>query len=202
MDASQSAGALPVRQDRLQAAFIAMPGHKGLYGPQGTGVLLCGADPEPLFMGGTGSNSREQAMPPFLPDRLEAGTHNVPGIAGLLAGVRFVRSLGVERICRHSQILKDQLARSLAGDPRYQIFHTEDSALQTGVLSFVRRGTDTEALGQTLGEAGFALRAGYHCAPYAHQTAGTIETGTLRFSASAFNTGQEAEELARYLRGR
>ena len=202
VDASQSAGTLPVRQDRLQAAFIAMPGHKGLYGPQGTGVLLCGADPEPLFMGGTGSNSREQAMPPFLPDRLEAGTHNVPGIAGLLAGVRFVRSLGVERICRHSQVLKDQLARSLAGDPRYQIFHTEDSALQTGVLSFVRRGTDTEALGQALGEAGFALRAGYHCAPYAHQTAGTIETGTLRFSASAFNTGQEAEELARYLRGR
>ena len=94
------------------------------------------------------------------------------------------------------------MVEGLGAYPTVVSFNELYSALQTGVLSFVCRGTDTEALGQALGEAGFALRAGYHCAPYAHQTAGTIETGTLRFSASAFNTGQEAEELARYLRGR
>ena len=93
LDASQSAGILPVRMDELHAAFIAMPGHKGLYGPQGTGVLLCGDGqiPRPLLEGGTGSISLSQEMPDFLPDRIEAGTHNMPGIAGLLAGIRFLR---------------------------------------------------------------------------------------------------------------
>lgn len=86
VDASQSAGILPFELDTLGAAFIAMPGHKGLYGPQGTGLLLCAHDAAPLLYGGTGSASLEQTMPDFLPDRLEAGTHNMPGIAGLEAG--------------------------------------------------------------------------------------------------------------------
>ena len=101
LDASQSAGMLPVDMDALGAAFIAMPGHKGLYGPQGTGLLLCGAEPEPLLRGGTGSQSILQEMPEELPDRLEAGTHNMPGIAGLLEGLRFVEQQGVGRIARH-----------------------------------------------------------------------------------------------------
>ena len=101
IDASQSAGMLTLDMAALGAAFIAMPGHKGLYGPQGTGVLLCGKDVpvRTLLEGGTGSLSMQQEMPDFLPDRLEAGTHNMPGIAGLLAGVRFVRQLGPEAIC-------------------------------------------------------------------------------------------------------
>lgn len=101
LDASQSAGMLPVDMDALGAAFIAMPGHKGLYGPQGTGLLLCGAEPEPLLRGGTGSQSILQEMPEELPDRLEAGTHNMPGIAGLLEGLRFVEQQGVGRIAGH-----------------------------------------------------------------------------------------------------
>ena len=90
VDASQSAGILPINMKSLGAAYIAMPGHKGLYGPQGTGVLLCGDGqiPRPLLEGGTGSISLSQEMPDFLPDRIEAGTHNMPGIAGLLAGIR------------------------------------------------------------------------------------------------------------------
>ena len=87
LDAAQSAGSRPVGLRSLGAEFIAMPGHKGLLGPQGTGLLLCGRDPEPLMQGGTGSISAEQDMPDFLPDRIEAGTHNMPGIAGLLAGI-------------------------------------------------------------------------------------------------------------------
>ena len=102
IDASQSAGTLPVRLHGTGAAFIAMPGHKGLYGPQGTGLLLCGEAGEPLLQGGTGSNSLDQSMPDFLPDRHEAGTHNVCGIGGLLAGLRFVRERRPEEIGRAS----------------------------------------------------------------------------------------------------
>ena len=94
IDAAQSAGSLPVKLRALGADFIAMPGHKGLLGPQGTGLLLCGRLPEPLLMGGTGSESIHQNMPDFLPDRAEAGTLNVPGIAGLDAGMRWIQRGG------------------------------------------------------------------------------------------------------------
>ena len=115
VDASQSAGILPINMKSLGAAYIAMPGHKGLYGPQGTGVLLCGDGqiPRPLLEGGTGSISLSQEMPDFLPDRIEAGTHNMPGIAGLLAGVRFVRRQGTQTILRHEHALTCRTAESL-----------------------------------------------------------------------------------------
>ena len=195
IDASQSAGCLAIDQRDLQASFIAMPGHKGLYGPQGTGVLLCGRLGEPLCRGGTGSSSQDQEMPDFLPDRLEAGTHNVPGIAGLLAGVRFVRSVGLASIRHHGTVLKEQLRRALERSEQYQVFGSGDSALQTGVLSLVPRQGDAETLCEYLSGKGFALRGGLHCAPYAHQTAGTLSTGTARFSVSAFNRRDEVERL-------
>ena len=199
IDASQSAGSLPIHMGSLGADFIAMPGHKGLYGPQGTGVLLCTGAGKPLLCGGTGSNSKEQAMPDFLPDRLEAGTHNMPGIAGLLAGVRFVRRTGVDAIQKHSWQLKERLRRGLAGDSRFQVFGTGDSRLQAGVLSLVPRDTDCEAFCQSMAEKGFALRGGFHCAPYAHQTAGTTQGGTVRFSVSAFNTPGEVDAFLRQI---
>ena len=196
LDASQSAGSVPVDQRALQADFIAMPGHKGLYGPQGTGVLICRGDAKPLLRGGTGSNSLEQEMPEFLPDRLEAGTHNVPGVAGLLEGVRFVRKLGVEEIGSHAYRLKQQLALALKGLPDLEVFSADDPALQGGVLSFRPKGADVGEICEKLGGAGFALRSGFHCAPFAHQTAGTVDTGTIRFSVSAFNSGREVDALA------
>ena len=98
VDASQAAGCIAFDAAALGAAFVAMPGHKGLLGPQGTGILLCFAQPEPLLCGGTGSQSVLQDMPEELPDQLEAGTHNVPGIAGLLAGIRYLSAQGVENI--------------------------------------------------------------------------------------------------------
>lgn len=201
VDASQSAGTLPVDLEGWGAAYAAMPGHKGLYGPQGTGVLLCGetAPSSPLLMGGTGSGSEDQEMPAFLPDRLEAGTHNVHGVAGLLAGVRFVRSIGIERIREHSVVLKEQLLTALERDRCFQAYGVHDPALQTGVLSFRPVGMDPEVLGEALADRGFALRTGLHCAPWAHKTAGTLETGTLRFSVSAFNLGREVARLVRAL---
>lgn len=190
VDASQSAGILPFELDTLGAAFIAMPGHKGLYGPQGTGLLLCAHDAAPLLYGGTGSASLEQTMPDFLPDRLEAGTHNVPGIAGLLAGVRFVEEIGVDAIREHECALCRQAGEGLAAIPGLEVFRGPG---QTGVLSFRHREIPAETLGEALSRRGIALRTGLHCAPLAHESAGTLETGTLRASFSLFNREEEVE---------
>lgn len=195
VDASQSAGAIPLDFAALGAAFVAMPGHKGLYGPQGTGLLLCGADPLPLMEGGTGSESRRQSMPDFLPDRLEAGTHNIAGIAGLLEGLRFLERRGVEKIAAHEAALIHRLGEGLCAAPGAEVFLSGDPAAQAGVLSFRLRSRDCEEVGEELGSQGFALRAGLHCAPLAHETAGTLETGTLRASVSAFNTDREMEKF-------
>ena len=193
IDASQSAGVLPLDMEALGAAFIAMPGHKGLYGPQGTGVLLCreGEEPQTLLEGGTGSLSLQQTMPDFLPDRLEAGTHNMPGIAGLLAGVRFVRSQGESAICRRERLLALAAAEGLRRLPGVHVFARPDLADQTGVLSFTAGDREPETLAEALAERGIAVRAGLHCAPLAHRTAGTVETGTVRASFSHWNTPGE-----------
>ncbi len=165
VDASQSAGILPFELDTLGAAFIAMPGHKGLYGPQGTGLLLCAHDAAPLLLdGGTGSASLEQSMPEFLPDRLEAGTHNMPGIAGLEAGLRFVRERR-ERIERHERALIARAAAALRGMDGVTVYAARDAAEQVGVLSFNLDGREPEETADALAQRGFcparrtALRA-------------------------------------------
>ena len=193
VDASQSAGMLPVSMKQWRAAFIAMPGHKGLYGPQGTGLLLCGSEAAPLLYGGTGSSSIQQEMPDFLPDRLEAGTQNVCGAAGLLAGMDFVAKYGVAKIGHHEQALRKDLANRLKQIPRVRAF---TGVPQSGVLSFAIEGMDCESAGDLLGKYGVAVRTGLHCAPLAHRTAGTLEHGTVRASFSAFNTQKQVEQAA------
>lgn len=193
VDASQSAGVLPLDMKALGADFIAMPGHKGLYGPQGTGVLLVGekATTHTLLEGGTGSASLLQEMPDFLPDRLEAGTHNMPGIAGLLAGVRFVRQVGVDAIRQQERQLALILAEELKRFPGLHVYASPGLRAQSGVVSFTAEGWDTEALAAALAQHGIAVRAGLHCAPLAHRSAGTLETGTVRVSFSYANTKQD-----------
>ncbi|MDD6160440.1 MAG: aminotransferase class V-fold PLP-dependent enzyme [Oscillospiraceae bacterium] len=197
VDASQSAGTLPISLKNWGAAFIAMPGHKGLYGPQGTGLLLCGVQPEPLIFGGTGSSSISQDMPDFLPDRVEAGTQNVCGAAGLLAGMEFVRQKGEMRILRHECALRQELVRQISRIPRIRVF---SGAHQSGVVSFLAEGMDVELVAQELAKRGIAVRAGLHCAPMAHRTAGTMETGTVRISFSAFNKPEQVKYAANALR--
>ncbi len=200
VDASQSAGGLPLSFRELRAAFIAMPGHKGLYGPQGTGLLLCGDGADPLLEGGTGSVSLSQEMPDFLPDRLEAGTHNIAGIAGLLEGLRFLRREGVETVAAREEGLIRRMGEGLSRLPRVEVFRAPaGSQAQAGVISFRVEDRDCEELGEELGRRGIALRAGLHCAPLAHRTAGTLETGTLRASVSAFTTPREVQEFLRTL---
>lgn len=200
IDASQSAGMLPLDIQALQAAFIAMPGHKGLYGPQGTGVLICNHDAVPLIEGGTGSLSVQQEMPDFLPDRLEAGTHNMPGIAGLLEGVRFVRSRTLSAICQHERELAYTAAAAMRTIPGVWVFAEPDLREQGGVLSFKMRNRNVEEIGEALATNGIAVRAGFHCAPLAHQTAGTLQSGTVRISFSAFNTAKEVGRMVHLLR--
>lgn len=203
IDASQSAGLLELDMESLGAAFIAMPGHKGLYGPQGTGVLLCGEEVQPktLMEGGTGSLSLQQQMPSFLPDLLEAGTHNVPGIAGLLAGIRYVRQKGVEEICQKERCLANLTAEGLKCLPGVHVFAQPGLPGQVGVLSFTVDGWDCEELAFALGEKEVAVRAGLHCAPLAHRTGGTFETGTVRVSFSDFNTEREVRSFLDLMRG-
>lgn len=201
VDASQSAGVLPLDVGALGAAFCAMPGHKGLYGPQGTGLLLCSHAAKPLLEGGTGSESLRQEMPQFLPDRLEAGTLNVPGIAGLEAGMRFVQKAGRQRIFQHEQSLVRYAAEKLARIQGVTSYVSPDPAQQLGVLSFTVEGWEPERVAQELAEFGIAVRAGYHCAPFAHKTAGTIQNGTVRMSFSAFNRKEEVDAFTRALRG-
>ena len=194
LDGAQGAGSLPIDMEALGADFIAMPGHKGLLGPQGTGLLLCGRDPEPLLYGGTGSLSKEQNMPDFLPDRGEAGTLNVPGICGLDAGIRYVRGVGLQKIFTREAEQVRRAAKGLGrlGLPVYEGPH------QAGVISFVTG--DCEAAAQALGEMGICLRAGFHCAPLAHQSAGTLDSGTLRVSYGIDAGDYQTDALLRGLR--
>lgn len=197
LDASQSAGVLEIDVRRHPClAAVCMPGHKALYGPQGTGILLVLDDritQNPLLAGGTGSRSEEMRQPGFLPDALESGTPNVPGIAGLAAGIAFVRAVGPANILAHEQALVREFARAIEGERRIECF---SHPAQTGVLSLRVRGAPAETVAETLARQGVAVRAGLHCAPLAHRTAGTEETGTVRFSLSFYSTAYQLEHAA------
>lgn len=185
IDASQSAGIETLDCSRLKAAFIAMPGHKGLLGPQGTGILLCGESPNPLMSGGTGSESLIQKMPEHLPDRAEAGTHNVVGIAGLCEGIKYVLDKGAENVGGYEASLCRETAERLGLVPSLEVF-SGSAGTQSGVLSFRHKTLDCEEFCERLGQNGIAARCGLHCAPIAHKSAGTIDTGTVRISFSPF----------------
>ncbi len=185
IDASQSAGILNVDFERLGADFVAMPGHKGLFGPQGTGILLCKSSAEPVLHGGSGSDSKNQYMPDFLPDRLEAGTVNVSGIAGLMAGMDYVLKEGTERIKAHEQHLLEECLKALSDVDGLECFAGE-AGTQSGVLSLRSKFVGSEELARMLAEEGICVRAGLHCSPNAHMSAGTLETGTVRVSFSPF----------------
>lgn len=192
IDAAQSAGHMEVSLKALGADFIAMPGHKGLLGPMGTGLLLCGRLPEPLLMGGTGSESRNQTMPDFLPDRAEAGTANVPGIAGLGAGILHVQKYGIENIRKTEEKCAKRCAEGLK-EFGFQVFSGEH---QGGTVSFVP-GMDCEEAAAILAREGIAVRAGLHCAPLAHESAGTIQTGTVRVSFGPDGNGVKVRAFLR-----
>ena len=177
IDAAQSAGTLNVDFSALGADFIAMPGHKGLLGLPGTGLLLCGQSGEPLLFGGTGTQSIRQDMPEELPERLEAGTLNVPGYAALTQGMKYLKRVGTDAVFRREQQALRHCVRGLV----QQGFRVFAGAHQAATVSFLT-GQDCEEAAESLARQGIAVRAGLHCAPLAHESAGTLETGTIRVS--------------------
>ena len=197
LDASQSAGVLELDVSRCPClAAVCMPGHKALYGPMGTGLLLALDDrlaSRPLMAGGTGSLSESMNQPDFLPDALESGTPNVPGIAGLAAGIAFVRAVTPAHIAGQERRLVHELARALSRESKIECFAGKK---QTGVLSFRVPGTPSEVLADMLSDEGVCTRAGLHCAPLAHRTAGTEDTGTVRLSLSFYSTARQLEQAA------
>ena len=200
VDAAQSAGLVPIHLQRDGIDYLCCAGHKGLYGPMGVGLLVL-RDPAaglvPLVEGGTGTQSRSLAQPEDSPERYESGTLNVPGIAGLEAGLLFVRRQGPQALCQKELALLARLHRQLARFPGVELYTGEPRAPYfLPVLSFNLRGMESEAVGERLGQAGIAVRCGLHCAPLAHQKLGT-QQGTVRVSPSAFTRREEIDALAR-----
>lgn len=196
VDASQTAGSVPIDVAALGVDLLACPGHKGLYGPQGTGFLYIAPhlNPEPILFGGTGSRSDLETMPDFAPDRYEAGTQNTPGIAGLGAGVEFLLQQGVEHIRAHEIALLERLMDGLASIDGLHQHGPRDAAQKTGVVLFTVDGIDPAEMGDRLdSEFGIAVRVGVHCAPQAHRTIGTFPAGGVRLSPGFFNTVDEID---------
>jgi selenocysteine lyase/cysteine desulfurase len=194
LDAAQSAGSIPIDVVASSIDLLAVPGHKGLYGPQGTGLLYAAAHVAltPLLAGGTGTSSTSEDQPDSMPEGFEAGTHNLPGIAGLKAGMEFVMEQGVSAIGKHERSLVDYAVEILRGLPQVTLHCPSDAALRGAVLSFTIAGKDSSAVAFELDQRfGIAVRAGLHCAPRAHRTLGTFPGGTIRMSPGWFTTRED-----------
>jgi len=199
VDAAQTAGAYPIDVQADGIDLLAFTGHKSLYGPMGTGGLVIGervevVQLEPLKRGGTGSHSEYEEQPGFLPDKLESGTVNAVGLAGLAAGIRWIRERGVEAIRDHEVELTQRLIAGLSDIPAVTVYGGLDATRQTATVSFNIQGMEPSEVGLRLDEEyGIMCRVGLHCAPLAHRTVGTFPVGTVRFGLGAFNTLQEVD---------
>ena len=205
VDAAQSAGALPIDVEADCIDLLAFTGHKALLGPQGTGGLWArpGVEPEPLVRGGTGSNSEHEQQPEFWPDRLESGTQNAVGIAGLLAGVSFIEETGLAAIRSREESLTQRLLDGLRGVAGITVHGPRSARERSPVVSVTFAGLVPSEAGFLLEEGfGVLTRVGLHCAPAAHRAIGTWPQGTVRFSPGFFTTEADIDtaiEGARYL---
>ena len=192
LDAAQTAGTVPL--SGLNADLLAMPGHKGLMGPMGTGILYVGehVEPRPLREGGTGSLSESVHQPSMLPDRYESGTLQLPALAGLLQGVRFVRAHDAQIHAYECELI-DALRAQLEEIPGVTVYGAKD-APHVGVLSFNLAGRESAEVADALDVRGFCLRGGLHCAPCMHHYLGT--QGTVRASVGPYSTLREIDQLA------
>ncbi len=199
VDAAQTAGAYPLDMQALHIDLLAFTGHKALLGPMGTGGLIVAPEFDakritPLKRGGTGSRSDLEEQPDFLPDACESGTLNVPGLAGLRAGVRWVLARGVEEIRRHEVRLAQRLIDGLASISGVTVYGTRDAERQAATVSFNVAGLEPSEVGLRLDdEHGVLCRVGLHCAPAAHRTMGTFPRGTVRFGLGAMNTSEDVD---------
>jgi cysteine desulfurase family protein len=203
VDASQSAGVLPLHVEEMGIDMLAFPGHKGLYGPQGTGGLYVhhDIDLEPLIHGGTGSQSEAIEQPTTRPDRYESGTVNTVGLAGLLAGVTFIMEKGVDQIGKHEWELAKKTILALQEIPGVEVYGPGVEVERVGVVSFNIGGVDASEVSFILDQQyGIATRSGFHCTPLGHQTAGTEQRGAVRASFGVYNSEKDVEALINAVR--
>ncbi len=202
LDASQTAGAIPMNLTEIGADFAAFTGHKGLMGPTGTGGLYIkdGCVLDTLKEGGTGSMSVSPYSPEDPPDRYEVGTVNIIGIAGLYASVKYISEIGVDKICKQEQQLIKRLMVSLQDVENITLYGPGEKEERLGLLSLnIKDMTPYDAAKILDQKYGMMARAGLHCSPQAHRAIGTIQTGTLRISTGWFNTEAEIDQLAQAL---
>ncbi len=198
VDASQTAGIVPIDVEASCIDLMGFPGHKGLYGPQGTGGLYIrpGLELKTLIEGGTGSASSRPENPDFLPDKFESGTLNTPGFHGLSKGVEYVLRTGVDNILAYERSLLRQMKEAFLQMKGVTVYGPTDSNRQTGTLCLNVNHRDSSEIANRLNdEFGIAVRAGFHCAYPAHQTIGTEKTGAVRISVSDFTRPREIKRL-------
>jgi selenocysteine lyase/cysteine desulfurase len=199
VDAAQTAGVLSIDVQATGIDFLAFTGHKALLGSTGTGGLVISENVdvnglEPLIRGGTGSRSESEEQPGILPDKYEAGTTNAVGVAGLKAGLDFVKKRGLEEIRTHELGLTRSLVEGLNGISGVTVYGPADAIERTAVVSFNADGVSGSDVGRRLDEEfGVLCRVGLHCAPAAHRTLGTFPEGTVRFAPGVFTTEDDIE---------
>jgi len=209
VDSAQSAGVLPIDMQAMNISALAFTGHKGLLAPQGIGGVVLreglGRKIEPLITGGTGSISHTENTPDFMPDRLEAGTPNLPGITGLHAALVWLEDTGIERINKHELALTNEFLsglKKLEDQGWIRIIGKKDCKNRIGVVSIQTTRIDPAQAAHLLDcEYGIMTRVGLHCAPAAHQSLSTYPTGTIRFSFGWFNTFDDVETAVSALEG-
>lgn len=203
VDASQTAGIYDIDVKKQNIDMIAIAGHKGLLGPQGTGVLYIkeGIKLKQLKEGGTGSRSEELTQPNIFPDKYESGTHNTPGLAGLSEGVKFIIEKGIDNIRHHEEELTQYFIDELKNIPNVKIYGPKDSKKQAAVVSINIGNIDSGEISYILDDVySIATRSGLHCAPLAHKTIGTFEQGTVRFGIGYFNTKDDINKALNALK--
>ena len=199
VDASQTAGSVKIDMEDINADCIIFPGHKGLMGPQGIGCMLLSdrlaESIEPLILGGTGSVSEADIMPDFLPDRMQAGTLNIPGIIGLKHALGFIENEGIEAVIEKKTYLSEKFIEEILNIDGIKVIGQHDIA-GSGVISIVFEDMDNaEAAFLLERDHGILTRCGLHCAPHAHRTLGTFPGGTVRFSFGYFNTLEQVANV-------
>jgi len=202
VDASQTAGILPIDLSKLPVDMLAFPGHKGLLGPQGTGGLYIHPSVKlrQIKEGGTGSQSESVYQPDILPDKYESGTLNTPGIAGLGAGVRYILKEGQSKLLAHEKRLGKLFLEALSQIKGIKTYGPADLSQRTGIVSVNIGDKDSSEVSNLLDERyDIAVRGSLHCAPLAHETIGTLKQGTVRFSYGVFNTIDEVKACIKAL---
>ncbi|HEY31809.1 MAG TPA: aminotransferase class V-fold PLP-dependent enzyme [Dehalococcoidia bacterium] len=200
VDAAQTAGALPIDVPAMGIDLMAFTGHKELQGPPGIGGLVIADDVEvsqiePLMRGGTGSRSESDEQPDDLPDKFESGTANLAGIAGLGAGLKWVKDRGVDEIRDHLKKLSQALLDGLSTLPQVRIYGTLDTERAVAIVSFTVAGKSVSEIGLRLDEEyGILSRVGLHCAPAAHKTIVSFPEGTVRLAPGVFTTLEDVQE--------